>query len=158
MLSRYLDVFRSLQQNKARYVVIGGIAAIRHGVARNTFDLDILIEATPRNAKRVLGALVDAGLDVARLATPESLLENEITIFRDQFQIDVQTRTPGLRFETAWKNREVVEFRGQQVVFASRKDIIRSKRAAGRPQDLSDVDALLAPPDELSDPDAMADG
>lgn len=157
MLNQYLDVFRSLQQRKAKYVVIGGIAAIKHGVARNTFDLDLLIEATPANAGRILSALVAAGIDVARLATEESLLDNEITIFRDRFRVDVQTKTPGLRFETAWKNRDVVDFRGQQINFASRKDVIRSKRAAGRPKDLEDVEALLATPDDSIPPGALTD-
>ncbi len=52
MLNRLQDVFKSFQQHDARYVVIGGIAAILHGVPRATFDLDILIEATPENARR----------------------------------------------------------------------------------------------------------
>jgi hypothetical protein len=50
MLNRLQDVFRSFQQHDVRYVVIGGIASILHGVPRDTFDLDILIEATPENA------------------------------------------------------------------------------------------------------------
>lgn len=156
MLSQYLDVFRSLQRHKAKYVVIGGVAAITHGVARSTFDLDLLIEATPRNAGRVLRALVEAGMDIARLATPEGVLENEITIFRDRFKIDIQTKTPGLRFATAWKNRDVVNFRGQRINFASRKDVIRSKRAAGRRKDQEDVEALLAAPDDSVPPGAIA--
>jgi hypothetical protein len=50
-----------------RYVVIGGIASILHGVPRATFDLDILIEATPENAQRLLDALLEAGLATASL-------------------------------------------------------------------------------------------
>ena len=51
MLNRLLDVFASSKQHNVRYVVIGEIAAVLHGVPRTTFDLDILIEATPRNAQ-----------------------------------------------------------------------------------------------------------
>jgi hypothetical protein len=47
MLNRLRDVFASFQKHQVRYVVIGGIAAVLHGVPRATFDLDILIEATP---------------------------------------------------------------------------------------------------------------
>jgi hypothetical protein len=46
MLKRLQSVFASLRSHDVRYVVIGGIAAIAHGVPRATFDLDILIEAT----------------------------------------------------------------------------------------------------------------
>jgi predicted nucleotidyltransferase len=62
MLNRLRDVFKSFQQHEVKYVVIGGIASVLHGVPRATFDLDILIEATPQNAERLLQALLDAGL------------------------------------------------------------------------------------------------
>lgn len=51
MLNRLLDVFASFQKHNVRYLVIGGIAAVLHGVPRATFDLDILIEASPDNAR-----------------------------------------------------------------------------------------------------------
>lgn len=47
MLNQLRDVFASLQRHQVNYAVIGGIAAVLHGVPRATFDLDILIEATP---------------------------------------------------------------------------------------------------------------
>ena len=52
MLNRLTDVLRSLKEHDVQYVVIGGIAAVLHGVPRATFDLDILIESTPDNAQR----------------------------------------------------------------------------------------------------------
>ena len=48
MLNRLKGVFKSFQQHDVRYVVIGGIAAVLYGVPRATFDLYILIEATPK--------------------------------------------------------------------------------------------------------------
>jgi hypothetical protein len=54
MLNRLQAVFESLHCHEVRYVVIGGIAAVLHGVPRSTFDLDILIDATPENADRLL--------------------------------------------------------------------------------------------------------
>ena len=51
MLNLLKDVFSSLQRHKVRYVMIGGIAAVLHGVPRATFDLDILIDANPNNAQ-----------------------------------------------------------------------------------------------------------
>ena len=72
MLNRLQDVFRSFQQHDVKYVVIGGIASVLHGVPRATFDLDILIEATPENAERLLNALLDAGLGTASLTSARS--------------------------------------------------------------------------------------
>ena len=142
MLNLYLDVFKCLNRRKVKYVVIGGVAAVVHGVPRTTFDLDLLIEATPNNAAGLLKAFEDAGLMTAALTTAERLLAHEITIFRDWLQVDVQTRTPGLRFPTAWKNRTNVRVKGTAIPFVSRNDLIRSKRAAGRTVDLEDVRLL----------------
>jgi hypothetical protein len=142
MLNQYLDVFKSFQKNKVKYVVLGGIAAIVHGVPRATFDLDILIDPTRKNAQRLLDALLEAGLGTASLTSVEDLLAHEITVFRDRVRIDVQTATPGLRFRDAWRNRETMRFQGQEFFVLSRADLIASKRAAGRPIDLEDVRLL----------------
>jgi len=142
MLNRLQGVFSSLQKHKVKYVVIGGIASVLHGVPRATFDLDILIEATPANAERLLEALLDAGLGTASLITAERLLAHEITIFKDRVRVDVQTQTPGIKFEEVWQRRETMDFAGQEFYVLSKKDLIVSKRAAGREIDWEDVRLL----------------
>ncbi len=142
MLNLLKDVFSSLQRHKVRYIVIGGIAAVLHGVPRATFDLDILIEAKPENAKNLLEAFLEARLGTAAMTTPEELLSQEITIFKDRVRIDVQTSTPGLKFEEAWERRETMEYQKQKFYVASVEDLISSKRAAGRPVDLEDIRLL----------------
>jgi hypothetical protein len=142
MLNLLKDVFSSLQRHNVRYIVIGGIAAVLHGVPRATFDLDMLIDANPDNAKNLLDALLEAKLGTASLTTPEELLSQEITIFKDRVRIDVQTFTPGLKFEEAWERRETMKYQDQEFYVASRQDLISSKRAAGRHIDLEDVRLL----------------
>jgi hypothetical protein len=146
MLQRLEGLFRSFEKHDVHYVVIGGIAAVLHGVPRATFDLDLLIEATPENARRLLGALLEAGLGTASLTTPEAVLANEITVFQDRVRIDVQTSTPGLKFEDAWSRKVTLEFHGQRFHVVSRQDLIAAKRAAGRKVDLEDVKLLELPP------------
>lgn len=142
MLNRLQTVFASLQSHQVRYVVIGGIAAVLHGVPRATFDLDILIEASAENVERLLEALLEAQLGTAALTTPENVLANEITVFNDRVRIDVQTSTPGLKFEKAWQDRETMSYQGQTFYVVSIEDLIASKRAAGRTVDLEDVRML----------------
>ena len=146
MLNRLQDVFRSFHEHDVRYVVIGGIASVLHGVPRATFDVDILIEATPENAARLLHALLDAGLGTASLTSVDDLLAHEITVFKDRVRIDVQTSTPGVSFEEAWSHRKTMSYQDQPFFILSKEDLIRSKRAAGRDVDLEDVRLL-----ELSD-------
>ena len=157
MLNRLQDVFRSFQRHDVKYVVIGGIAAILHGVPRATFDLDILIEATPENAQRLLDALLDAGLGTAALTSPPDVLANEITIFKDRVRVDVQTSTPGLRFADAWSRRMTVTYQGQEFFVLSKEDLVRSKRAAGRPVDLEDVRLLELPGTDDAEPEGPGD-
>ena len=142
MLNRLQAVFASFQKHDVRYVVIGGIAAVLYGVPRATFDLDILIEASPENVQRLLKALLEAQLGTAALTTPESVLANEITIFNDRVRIDVQTSTPGLVFEQAWQKRETMSYQDQIFYVVSLQDLIASKKAVGRPVDLEDVRLL----------------
>jgi hypothetical protein len=148
MLNRLQDVFRYFQKHKVKYLVIGGIASVLHGVPRATFDLDILIEATLDNAKHLLDALMDAGLATASLTTPEEILAHEITIFKDKVRIDVQTSIPGASFEEAWKRCVVMKYQGQEFFVISKTDLISSKRAAGRDVDLEDVRLLKLAEDE----------
>jgi len=125
-------------------VVIGGVAVILHGVPRATFDLGILIDATPENANHLLEALTEAGLGTAGLTSADEILNNAITIFEDRVRLDVQTETPGVTFEDAWSRREVMTYQGQTFTVLCKDDLIASKLAAGRDVDLEDVRLLQA--------------
>jgi tRNA nucleotidyltransferase/poly(A) polymerase len=148
MLNRLQDVFRLFQQNEVKYVVIGGVASMLHGVPRATFDLDILIEATAENVQRLLKALENAGFGTATLINPKDLLSNEITVFDDRVRIDVQISTPGISFQDAWNRRKTVTYKGQKFFILSKEDLIKSKRASGRDIDKEDVRLLELPDDE----------
>jgi len=142
MLNRFRDVFESLRRHDVRYVVIGGVAAVLHGVPRATFDVDVLIEPTYENVKSLLTALDDCAFATAALTTADEILSHEITIFKDRVRLDVQTRTPGLSFADAWTNKVARDVQGMPFWIVSREDLIRSKLAAGRKIDLEDVQSL----------------
>jgi hypothetical protein len=144
MLDQLQSVFASFQKNDVRYLVIGGIAAVLYGVPRATFDLDVLIEPTLKNAKRLLQAMSEAGLGTASLASADEVLATEITIFTDRIRLDVQTSTPGIVFEEAWQRRVTMNYRGQVLEVVSLADLIASKRASGRDIDLEDVRILTS--------------
>lgn len=113
-----------------------------HGVPRATFDLDILIEASSDNAQRLLDAFIEANFATATLITADELLAHEITIFRDRVRIDVQTSTPGIKFDEAWHKKVAMSYQGQEFFVASKEDLIASKIASGRDKDLEDVKML----------------
>ncbi len=148
MLNRLQDVFKSFQQHDVRYVVIGGVASVLHGVPRATFDLDILIEATTENAQRLLAALVEAGFATATMTDAQDIVAHEITVFSDRVRIDVQTRTPGISFQDAWRKRKTVTYQGNDFFILSKEDLIASKRASARQVDIEDVRLLELPDQE----------
>ena len=82
MLNRLKDVFESFQKHEVRYIVIGGIAAVLYGVPRATFDLGILIEASPKNTQHLLDALLDAGIVTASLTNVDEILSNDNNNFQ----------------------------------------------------------------------------
>ena len=141
-MNRLKRVFSCLETNKVRYLVIGGIAAVLHGVPRVTFDADLLIEDSPENASRLLAALREAGLGTAFLIEADELLAREITIFKDKVRVDVMIKAPGLDFESSWKRRETPVYDGQIFNLLSKADLIAAKKASGRPQDLEDARLL----------------
>jgi len=144
-----------LNAHEVKYLVIGGIAAIIHGSPRSTTDVDIVIEPSLENAQRLLDALEDAGFGTASLTSAPEIVANEITVFKDRIRLDVQTATPGLKFDEAWARRVAVNNAAGEFFVVSREDLIASKLAAGRAIDLDDVRALRAgeaspPPDSGS--------
>jgi len=57
-------------------------------------------------------------------------------------RVDILMGIPGIHFEECWKRRMEIDFDGRKVIFISKQDLIDSKRAAGRLQDLIDADLL----------------
>ena len=128
-----------------RYLIVGAHALAYHARPRATKDLDLLIDATPANAKRVLKAMnaffggADLGYRVEDLTDPAWHLQLGVAPVR----IDLLTSLLGCpRFMTLWRRRIAGKFGEQPVSYLSLEDLIRAKQAAGRPQDLADLDIL----------------
>jgi hypothetical protein len=62
---------------------------------------------------------------------------------RPPSRIDILTQIAGLDFGAAWSRRIIRQFGAHECPVISMDDLIINKRAAGRPQDLADVDALM---------------
>ena len=138
------DLLSALSAAEARFLIVGGYAVAFHGRPRATKDLDVWVEATADNARRVMTALKDFGaplhgLREEELATPGVVLQIGVPPHR----VDILTNPTGVHFADAWPNRlEVVIAPGLSCAFIGLDDLLANKRAAARPQDLADVVAL----------------
>ena len=124
-------------------MVVDGYAVIHYTEPRYTKDLDVLVEPSQTNARRVHAALTDfvgrlESIDPTTLAEPGLWLK----LGRAPARIDILTSIRGVRFETAWRNRLKARYDDLRVNFISRRDLMRNKRAVARPQDLIDLDNL----------------
>jgi hypothetical protein len=141
--SDFSALLSCLNACRAKYLVVGGQAVIQFAEPRYTKDLDILVEPSVANARRVHEAL-ERFMGRLDAVGPETLAEPGLwlKLGRAPVRIDILTSIPGVRFQTAWRNRVVVRIGAVAVKFISPRDLIRNKRAVGRHVDLADVEAL----------------
>ena len=136
-------VCTALNAAGARYLVIGGVACILHGHVRATKDVDILIERTLDNARRVLEGLEGVGYGFAREWLPEELLRKPITIIGDDPAVDIFTVAWSVKYDDAIARSSTVDGGGVKIPLVGLDDLIASKRT-GRPQDTADIAVLEA--------------
>jgi hypothetical protein len=155
-------IFAVLDTHKVEYVVIGGIAVQVYGHVRMTNDVDLIPEPTPQNLKRLAGALKELEARVLNpgsehLAIDAQMLPRAVLwqLATRHGDIDILHDAPGAAPFPRLRERALQIMLGdRQIPIASRDDLIKMKRAAGRPIDLSDVAALTEPEHLAPDPDS----
>lgn len=126
-----------------RYLLVGGYAVAFHARPRYTKDLDIWVEPTTANARRVWKALAAFGAPLQDVR-PEDLTRPEMVlqIGLAPNRIDILTELAGVDFAEAWNRRATTTYGDCTIAVLARADLIRNKRKVGRPQDLIDVEEL----------------
>lgn len=142
MIDRHLHLFECLNKNGVEYLLIGGTLAITYGVPRVTKDLDIFVNPALKNAEALLKALKVFGMGTADLTNAQDICSTEVTIFKDFVRLDVLTKVKGLNFSEAWRGKVYVSVKNIDIPALSLDDLMKSKRASGRPEDLEDIKIL----------------
>ncbi len=146
MASRdYEEFIAAFNAHGVRYLVVGAHAVALHARPRATRDLDILVDPTPPNARRVLVALrdffagADLGYTVEDIVDPGWILQLGVAPVR----IDLIAAIPGLKsFGAAWKDRVEGRFGSEPTHYLGLEDLVNAKRATSRPQDRADLEIL----------------
>jgi hypothetical protein len=135
-----LSLFR---KHDVRYLIVGGYAVMRYTEPRFTKDLDILIAVDDSNARAVYTALSEFGAPLHNLSAQDFAQEGYFyKMGSPPLRVDVLMSIPGVSFAEAWQNRETITLSKTEMHFISKSDLIKAKRAAGRPQDLLDLENL----------------
>ena len=144
MLSKdFKEFLELLNENKVKYLVVGGYAVAFHGHPRYTKDIDVWIELSPDNANNIFNALKEFGFGSLGLK-PDDFLESDqiIQLGYPPNRIDILTSLKDLKFEDCYKTKVEVEIQGLHIDFIDIENIKKNKRATGRPQDLADAENL----------------
>lgn len=146
------ELLKALSEHGVRFVVIGGFAVGAHGYPRATRDLDIVPEPTAENMERLAAVISDlsgklAGVDASLLGIAldaETLAEGaNFPLDTDLGRLDVLQQLGDIVLHDQVAGDAVeIELDGVPVRVCSISVLRALKRAAGRPQDLADLDAL----------------
>jgi predicted nucleotidyltransferase len=146
------EILAVLTSHGVDFVVIGGVAVQGHGYIRGTHDLDIIVRPTTLNVTRLSEALMELEAELRvpgtlGLADPNQLrrapLIPAMTKFGPLDVVNVEhVAGPPRSYEALRDAALVITLDGLEVPVAGLSDLIRMKRAAGRAQDLADIEAL----------------
>jgi hypothetical protein len=139
----FRDLLAEFNAQGVEYLVVGAHALAAHGHVRATKDLDVWVRPDAANAGRALQALRNFGAALQDLT--EADLTNKGTVFQigvAPLRIDIITAIDGVDFDEAWPDRIETRFADLPASVLSKEHLIRNKRAAGRAQDLADLERL----------------
>lgn len=146
-------ILRDLNEARVRYVLIGGIALIRHGVVRATRDIDAVFDPDLENVERIRSLAAKWGAtrpDGSSIAEDSIAADRSIHLAMPLGELDlVSEKVAGFTFEALLERADIKKVDGVEAPICSLSDLVAMKRAAGRERDLADLADLEAVHEEL---------
>lgn len=147
-----IELIRALNEEGARFLLVGGHAVIFYGVIRLTGDTDFFYELSPENIDRVFRALlrfwtgsIPGVAQPAELGVPGTILQFGLPPNR----LDLINQIDGVTFQDAWETRTIAAIQTStgplDVAFIGLAMLRRNKQASARRKDLDDLDSLPQP-------------
>ena len=132
-----------LNSHDVKYLIVGGYAVAYHGYPRTTGDIDFFVELSEENARKLTAVLDQFGFAGMGLTEKDFLDPGSIIqLGYPPNRIDLVTSISGVAFTSAWEHRVCDQREGLAMVFIDKQTLLANKKAAGRPKDLADLDAL----------------
>ena len=134
-----------LNKHKVRYVIVGAYALAFHVRPRMTGDIDFLVAGTIGNVEKLMRVLDEFGFGNVGLTRADFLDPNRVVqLGFEPNRIDILSEIAGVDFADAYRKKVQGSFGKQKAWFLSSSDLLKSKRAAGRPKDKADVQLLMS--------------
>jgi hypothetical protein len=139
----FKEFVESFIAHDVRFLVVGGYAVAAHGLPRATGDFDAWVWVDTANARRIVSALTDFGFGGLELSEDDfNRAGSVVQLGYPPYRIDIITSIDGVDFDDAWEGRMPIHVDDIVLNIIGRDALIRNKIAAGRPQDLADVERL----------------
>ena len=141
----YEDLFKILNACKIKYLIVGAHAVTFYTEPRFTKDIDVWIPAELNPPGKIHAALKKFGAPLQDISAEDFMDQKMILqIGVAPVRVDILMSVPGVSIAQAWKNKKRGRYGKTKVFVLGLTDLIRAKRAAGRPQDKLDLKKLLA--------------
>ncbi len=139
----FKELLSLFEKYNVQYLIVGGYAVMRYTEPRFTKDLDLLISVETKNATAVYKALKEFGAPLSGLTESDFSQEGYFyQMGQPPIRVDILMSVPGVKFDEAWSRCEQLTIDGIDMKFISKEDLIESKKASGRLQDLIDIENL----------------
>lgn len=135
----FLGLCHELNQRECAYMIVGGFAIIQAGFPRTTSDVDVLMDASQENERRVFDALATLPDGCVRELDPGDVARFTVVRVADEILVDLMASASGISFEEAAQSIVVHEIDGVPIPFASPELLYRMKKRAGREKDRGDI-------------------
>jgi len=122
------------------FVLIGGHAAVFHGVRRTTSDIDVLIRPTVENGSKILKAFDDLKLEVGDIEPVDFTKEQVFTFGMEPDAVDIITFSKGVSIDHVFENAITARLDDLQVRIIDIRDLIKNKENLNRSTEKSLVD------------------
>ena len=142
----FQDFIQALNKTEVKYLLVGGYAVVLHGYSRSTGDIDLWVEPTTENYRKLVKAFALFGMPVFDMSEDKFINTTAYDVFSfgvPPTAIDLMTLVEGLNFAEAYAKSSTYEFDDLSLRLIQYNDLLTAKRAAGRHKDLNDVEQLL---------------
>lgn len=141
----FREFIQSFEKNNVEYILVGGFAVILHGYPRTTGDIDLWVNRTKDNYKKIEFAFLDFGMPLFDMTLDNFLHHKYWDVFtfgKSPVAIDIMVKVKGLEFETSFKNAVFFKDEDLNLRTLSKDDLIKAKLAVKRGKDLDDLENL----------------
>lgn len=141
----YKDLLKLLNKHKARYLIVGAYAVIYYTEPRYTKDLDIWVEPTEKNAKKVYSVLNEFGAPLKGITVKDFTDKNKVyQIGVAPVRIDIIMNISNIEFDMAYKHKKIADLEGIKADIIGMDELIKAKEKTKRGMDKLDIERLRA--------------